>query len=83
MATSWSEGTGTEEGVEALPSTSRKEEYEELSLNSSHEELENFWARITDRGNEKRLVAGVFCRLSDQAQPVGKAFLLQLQEAVH
>lgn len=35
MATSWSEGT------EALSFTSRKEECEELSLKSSHKELES------------------------------------------
>lgn len=78
MATSWSEGTGKEEEVEALPTTSRKEEYEELSLKSSHEELESLWVRATDRGNKGKLVVGVCCRPSDQAQPVGKAFLLQL-----
>lgn len=37
MATSWSEGT------EALSFTSRKEEREELSLKSSHKELESLW----------------------------------------
>lgn len=43
MATSWSEGTGKEEGEEALSFTSRKKECEELSLKSSHKELESLW----------------------------------------
>lgn len=36
---------------------------EELSLKSSHEQVESLWVRIRDRGNKGNLVAGVYYRL--------------------
>ena len=42
---------------------------EELSLNSSHEQVECLWVRIRDRGNKSNLVVGVYYRLPDQGEP--------------
>ena len=56
---------------------------EELSLKNSHEQVESLWVRIRDRGNKGNLVVGVYYRPPDQGEPIDKAFLLQLQKALH
>jgi len=56
---------------------------EELSLKSNHEQVESLWVRIRDRGNKRNLVVSACYRLPDQGEPTDKAFVLQLQEALH
>jgi len=68
-ATGCSEGTGRESGVVALPSTSRNQYSEELSLKNSHEQVKSQWARLRDRSNKGNLVVGVYYRLTDQGEP--------------
>ncbi|KAJ7418962.1 hypothetical protein WISP_56946 [Willisornis vidua] len=47
---------------------------EELSLKSSHEQIERLWVRMRDLGNKVNLVIGVYFRLSNQGEPIDKAF---------
>ena len=54
---------------------------EELSLRNSHEQVESLWVTVRDQGSKWSLVIGVYYRPSYQAEPVGEAFYLQLQEA--
>jgi len=58
-------------------------EWEELSLKNSQEQVESLWLRVRDRGNKGNLVVGVCYRPHGQGEPIDKAFLLQLQEALH
>lgn len=48
----------------------------------SHNQAESLWVKTKDQINKAHLVAGVWCRLSDQREPVDEAFLLQLQEVL-
>lgn len=48
----------------------------------SHNQAESLWVKTKDQTNKAHLVAGVWCRLSDQREPVDEAFLLQLQEVL-
>ncbi|PKU31494.1 rna-directed dna polymerase from mobile element hypothetical protein [Limosa lapponica baueri] len=56
-------------------------ECEELLLKNSHEQVERLWVRIRDGGNKGNLKVGIYYRLPDQGEPMGKAFFLQLHEA--
>jgi len=50
-------------------------------MKNSHEQVENLWVRIRDRGNKGNLVVGVCYRPPDQGESTDEALFLQLQEA--
>ena len=55
---------------------------EELCLRNSHDQVESLWVKIKDQSSKGHLVVGVCYRPPDQGEPVGEAFLLQLQEVL-
>jgi len=56
---------------------------EELFLKNTHDQVKSLWVGIRDRSNKGNLVVGVYCRPSDQGEPIDQACFLQLQKASH
>jgi len=55
---------------------------EELCLRNSHNQVESLWVKMKDESSKGHLVVVVCYRPPDQGEPVGEAFLLQLQEVL-
>lgn len=53
----------------------------ELPMRNSHKQVAILWVKVRGGSKKRQLVVGIYYRLSDQGEPVDKAFWLQLKEA--
>lgn len=54
-----------------------------MVIKNSCEQVKSLWIQMRHQGNNRNLVASVYCRLPDQGEPSDQSLLLQLQESSH